>query len=621
MSIRSCLIILLSAVLYSCGPASVTKGKRAQSVQVNIDLTAVSDDQVQVSIIAPEITQETIHFMFPSIIPGTYSIADYGRYAENFQALDADGNELAVTRLNDNTWLIENATILEKVTYRVNDTFDNEEADFFTREGTTIFSPAGTNILEGQNYLLNMCGFAGYFEGKEELSYTITIDHEATLYPGTALKDMDPAENRVVYQTARYAELVDNPIMFSNTPAISSEVANLEVLLQVYAPSESSVTATALMLDLEAMIAAQKHYLGEINNTGKYAVLTYITSGAEDDAKGIGALEHNYSTTAVFSEDMTSEDLTDVISHEFFHTLTPLNVHSEYIQYWDFNAPELSKHLWMYEGITEYFAQHFQVAENLIGEEEFYRRMYEKMNFSMQFKDQLSFTEMSANILDPDMKEQFPNVYLKGALMAMCMDIIIREQSEGEKGLLDVMGELSKRYGPDQPFEEDGIISEFTSLTYPEVGDFLQKHIVEGGPVNYDQYLAKVGITRAAAMVPEQIAFIIAKKPYIRIDQAREQVIASFPDDKNVFFNTLGVKEGDVLLELNEKPFESDDLMKVAMLGYALEENTPVRLKILRDGQEMLLEGPVQLNYKKGETYSFTDNSKQALKNDWLMQD
>jgi len=85
----------------------------------------------------------------------------------------------------------------------------------------------------------------------------------------------------------------------------------------------------------------------------------------DNDARGMGALEHNNSTTATFTDDMKISELIHVISHEFFHTLTPLKVHSKEIHYFDFNQPKMSQHLWMYEGFTEYFAHLFQVKEGL----------------------------------------------------------------------------------------------------------------------------------------------------------------------------------------------------------------------------------------------------------------
>jgi predicted metalloprotease with PDZ domain len=41
-------------------------------------------------------------------------------------------------------------------------------------------------------------------------------------------------------------------------------------------------------------------------------------------------------------------------THEFFHIVTH-SIHSKEIQDFDYNDPKMSEHLWMYEGVTEYF--------------------------------------------------------------------------------------------------------------------------------------------------------------------------------------------------------------------------------------------------------------------------
>jgi predicted metalloprotease with PDZ domain len=158
------------------------------------------------------------------------------------------------------------------------------------------------------------------------------------------------------------------------------------------------------------MMRAQKKFLGAINSTKKYAVLLYLSDMKKADAKGFGALEHPTSTTVVMPEMMPkeqmAEQLKDVVSHEFFHIVTPLGVHSKEIQYFDFNAPKMSKHLWMYEGVTEYFANLFQVNQELISEEDFYNRMSDKISQASAMNDTMPFTTMSANVLDKPYKDQ-----------------------------------------------------------------------------------------------------------------------------------------------------------------------------------------------------------------------
>ena len=60
-----------------------------------------------------------------------------------------------------------------------------------------------------------------------------------------------------------------------------------------------------------------------------------------------------------------------VALHEFMHIITPLNLHSEQIGNFDYVDPKMSKHLWLYEGITEYFANLILVRSDLITEREF----------------------------------------------------------------------------------------------------------------------------------------------------------------------------------------------------------------------------------------------------------
>jgi predicted metalloprotease with PDZ domain len=393
----------------------------------------------------------------------------------------------------------------------------------------------------------------------------------------------------------------------------------MDLILSVYSPRNKNISANAFMPDLEKMIRAQKAYLGNINNTKKYAVLTYISTNAKDDAHGFGALEHNTSTTAVFGENMKSRELIHVISHEFFHTLTPLNVHSKEIQDFDFNNPKMSAHLWMYEGFTEYFANHFQVHQGLMTEDQFYAKMAEKDKLSKQmYSDKQSFIEMSKNVLDPTMKVQYPNVYQKGALIAMCIDIMLREASGGQKGILELMGRLSNKYGPTKPFDDKDLIPEITAMTNPEVGAFLQDHVVKGIPIDYENYLKRVGVTRAVVKEPTLVAFMTSKGVNVRIDTVNKKAFAVMPDASNTFMTSLGMQNGDEIMEINGSPLDASNPTNVLIAVFGIEEDEPVTMKVNRNGQVVELKGKAKLNYTDGNGFKFTDESKRKLNQAWL---
>src|SRR5690606_13075878 len=131
---------------------------KQKSYEYTVDLTKVQDDRLFVQLSVPAVSGDEITFYMPKIIPGTYAIADYGRYVQEFKVLDKKGKPLPVEKVDENTWKIQSASKLAKITYWVDDTFDTETS------GPEIFWPAGTNIEDATNYVINASGFFGYFD-------------------------------------------------------------------------------------------------------------------------------------------------------------------------------------------------------------------------------------------------------------------------------------------------------------------------------------------------------------------------------------------------------------------------------------------------------------------------
>ena len=64
---------------------------------------------------------------------------------------------------------------------------------------------------------------------------------------------------------------------------------------------------------------------------------------------GAGAWEHSYSSEYILQEapltENFREEIKDIVAHEFFHILTPLNIHSELVAKFNFVKPVMSQHL------------------------------------------------------------------------------------------------------------------------------------------------------------------------------------------------------------------------------------------------------------------------------------
>ncbi|WP_437397396.1 amidohydrolase family protein [Flagellimonas lutimaris] len=467
-------------------------------IVASIDLTMVVNDKVPVTVNPDKFDADLVTYRLPKVIQGTYAIGDYGRFIEEFKAFDYDGNELLALQKDANSWEIPNAQDLDKIEYWVNDTFDIERSD----APNVPLSPSGTNI-EPNNYILNLHGFVGYFDSLKnnpyELDITTPVEFKNTSALQHATKELsaDGKKTTLKYIAPRYFDLTDNPMMFGDVEIEKFKVGNIDFELGVYSPNKM-YSAYKIKKSLLQMLNAQVTYLGNFKGAKNYSIIVYLSDGKEESPKGFGGLEHNTSTVIVMPEYWEETKLYnimfDMMAHEFFHIVTPMTIHSEDIHYFDYDTPTFSKHLWLYEGVTEYFSKLFKVDQHLVSEEDFYGKMAYKIKDSKRFNDALSFTTMSENILTDKFKVNYPNVYRKGALMAMCLDILIREESHGKRSLLSLIKELSEKYGKNNPFMDDELIEDITKMTYPSIGLFMQKHVVGSQPINYQDYLDKVGL-------------------------------------------------------------------------------------------------------------------------------
>jgi predicted metalloprotease with PDZ domain len=616
--------ILLAAGIFciGCGASRALVSAENSPVVTIIDLKAVADDKVPVTIDPGAFTSEMVTFYIPETVPGTYSIDNYGRYVEGFHALDYDGNDLPVTRRDDNSWDISRGKDLDKVTYLVNDTYDTENE---TQEA--VFSPAGTNIVAGKEFMLNLHGFVGYFEGCREVPYELNILAPEGLTASTSLPRKPQGEKQGlgdIFLANRYFEVIDNPILYARPNTISFQINDITVHLSIYSPN-GVYKATDLLERMQDMMAAQKAFLGVINSTREYNILLHLSTLGEDDARGFGALEHHTSTLVVLPEQLPRETLeqamVDVVSHEFFHIVTPLNVHSKEVHYFEFNKPRMSKHLWMYEGTTEYFSILFQINQGLIEEADFYDRVVTKIRNARAFNDSMSFTKMSQHVYENPYKQNYANVYEKGALINMSLDILLRELSNGEKGVLWLMKELSATYDTSHPFEDDALIDEIVALTYPEVRSFFEKHVTGDTPIDYNEYLAKVGLTITSSL-EETGYFLDGDDPFIDVDPVADNAIFVREGiELNSFFTNLGARGGDVIEEINGRAIDLDAIRPIIGESFGWDPDTEISMRVLRGDEEVVLEGPVgtpMINVETIVPAKEATDSQKKLRQAWL---
>lgn len=618
------LFSLISLIFNSCGTLRFSKEKDAKKTNIvsKLDLNKIVEDRIPVEINPGKFNIDTVVYKMPRVVQGTYSVSNFGRFVKNFKPISYSGKVLDFSSEDINTWKIFNANNLDKIIYEVEDTFDIENS-----EDDIPFSPAGTNI-EDDNFMLNLFAFIGYFESLQNNSYELIVSSNEDYKKSSALKLVSQESNAKgfidsKYFANRYFDIADNPMMYGDLDVEEFMVEDIKIVLSVYSPNKNH-TAKSLVKTVEKMMFAQKKYLGSIDSTSRYDIFLYLSDDKEDSPTGLGALEHHNSTVVVlsdsFSEEMLAKSMIDIVAHEFFHILTPLSVHSEDIHYFDYDKPTFSKHLWMYEGVVEYFAQHFQVNKNLIDKEEFYEVIMDKIRLSNRYDDFMSFTNMSENVLDEPYASNYYNVYQKGALIGMCLDIIIRSESNGEKGILWVMKQLSNKYGKQKPFKDDLLFDEIISLTYPSVKLFFENHVQGNIPINYNDFFEKVGLKVVEGKVKTN--FMRSGDGLIfKAGEDNDKIYFGSNVANNSFWSDQGVVNDDLLISIDNVQVKMENVNTILRNIYEWEPGRDIYVVYERDGEKREIKTKLVQSYMKDKVIiepSDLSDQKKIILNSWL---
>jgi predicted metalloprotease with PDZ domain len=209
---------------------------------------------------------------------------------------------------------------------------------------------------------------------------------------------------------------------------------------------------------------------------------------------------------------------------------------------------------------------------------------------------------------------------MKGALIGMCLDILMRENSDGNRSWLTVMKELSNKYGKNKPFEDDNLIMEITEMTYPAIGEFLNTHVVGEVPIDYDAFLEKVGLQFAEAKVETNYVqnagnLIIGADPQKGAIKFNDLVV------NNSFWNDNGAKPNDIFKSINGTEVTLANANQVFGEVFTWQPGKEIEVVLDRDGEEVIINTTTTPSYTMAKTLVENPEatpSQKALRDAWL---
>ncbi|WP_456460036.1 M61 family metallopeptidase [Reichenbachiella sp.] len=468
--------MIAGVILISCGQKT--------SLNYSINLNDRSNDEFKVTLDVKGLSDENNIYQFAATAPGTYQTMNIGRFVRGFKAFDKKGNEIATKKKGENQWILTTPKKIDKIEYRVAETWDTpvEEMEMYKMCGTS---------MEDDHVLFNAHCVIGYPQGMQGEPLSISLAYPDDWKIGTALSKNEQG----AYAAKNFDHAVDSPILLGRLSEASADFNGTKVELYTYSKTDK-IKSADLLESMSAMLEAANKFVVEFP-VDRYTFLFHF----EDF--NAGAWEHSYSSEYVYVEDDYAVDggpkITSTAAHEFFHIITPLNIHSEIIQQFNFVTPTPSAHLWLYESTTEWASDMMQVRGGLMTLEELLGQLNYKLRVNDYYFDaDYSLTKIAETSFMESGRKNYGNVYYKGAVIINLLDILLLEKSEGKRGMREVVNELSQKYGPEKAFPEDEFFNIFVDMTYPEVADFFEKYIKNDESLPLAEFYAKVGISYAA---------------------------------------------------------------------------------------------------------------------------
>jgi predicted metalloprotease with PDZ domain len=479
---RFSLAVVAFAPLAAFGaPASAGIVPTAPALTYAIDLNDRGGDLFKVTVSVQGLGRENAIYQFASTAPGTYQVMNIGRYVRSFEARDAKGVVVPTRRVAVNQWRLSDPRRVRTIRYTIAETWDTKV------DRDQVYLMCGTSI-EADHVLINPHAVIGYPAGLQTRPVRLRLSYPSGWKIGTALERTSDG----TYLAANYDQLVDSPILLGKLTDARLLVTGVPVEIYAYSKTDK-IQAAQLLNAMDDMLAAAGKFLGKLP-VDRYTFLYHFEN------QSAGAWEHSLSSEYVFQEseftDSLGRYLTDIAAHEFFHIVTPLNIHSEIIEHFNFVTPVPSQHLWLYEGTTEWAAHAMQLRAGLKSPEEYLKKVLQKMQVDRAaFDSSYSLRELALTSYSDSGQKQYPNIYMRGALTAGLLDIRLLELSGGKQGLRELILELAKRYGKTRAFPESTLVDTLVALTHPEIRDFFARYVWDSERLPIKEYYGKLGIT------------------------------------------------------------------------------------------------------------------------------
>lgn len=447
---------------------------------------------VELSFIA---TTSNHQLKLPTWIPGSYMIREFSK---NIIALNSTDSSCRVTQINKNSWelsgLIPNQLVVIK--YAV------YAYDFGIR----------TAYLDHERGYFNPTSLCLYVVGYEEnTAHTITLAQLPEPWSiATALEAHTKIAN--TYIAKNYAELIDCPFELGNLRILNFVVKDTPHKIALSGIISSNFNEDQLIQDVIKICTTQIDLFGGVAPFTEYTFLLHlggkIFTGLEH-SNSTALLAPYYSLPCMPAGYFTTRNenyikLLTLISHEYFHVWNVKRIKPAAFTPYNLDAENYTKLLWWFEGITSYYEALILYRCGLLSQEQYLKVVITDINDVYKYHGSsiqpLTNASLTAWIKYYRQDENSPNVlanyYIKGAVVGMCLDILIRHHTNGAHSLDNVLLGLYRKWLDDKlGIGDDELMILINTYANCNLTNYIVKFTETTAELPLNEVLALVGLS------------------------------------------------------------------------------------------------------------------------------
>jgi predicted metalloprotease with PDZ domain len=229
----------------------------------------------------------------------------------------------------------------------------------------------------------------------------------------------------------------------------------------------------------------------------RYLFIFHIGKAAEGTG---GGMEHANSTAINIASEA---QLAGVSAHEFFHLWNVKRIRPASLQPIDYTREQFTRALWFAEGVTSTYGRYAQLRSGLWSKQDFYADLAQQIS-ELEARPANRWQSAEQSSLDTWLdKYDYYNgpefsvsYYTKGQVLGDLLDILIRDRTNNERSLDDLMRKMNESFAEEGKTYRDSLD---VRLTAEEVAggsfeDFFREYIANAEPLPYQSVLAKAGL-------------------------------------------------------------------------------------------------------------------------------